>query len=83
MNRLSDAIHFIRPEAIWVIRGTNYADLEWLDEVQTKPTESELTDALKKVEANETAKLIAQLQAKNQLLNRLGITADEAKLLLA
>ena len=42
---LSDAILKLKPGAGWVLRGTEYSGLEWLDESQTKPTESVVTDS--------------------------------------
>jgi len=34
----------LTPGAQWVLRGSEYTGLEWLDEKQTKPTESEIAD---------------------------------------
>ena len=34
-----DAIHSLKPKAIWVLRGDT---LEWADEKQTEPTTSEI-----------------------------------------
>ena len=36
------AIQTLRPGAQWVLRGEEYSGLEWLDTVQTCPTEEEL-----------------------------------------
>jgi len=35
----SDALHSLKPRAEWVLRGD---ELEWLDAVQTEPTQSEI-----------------------------------------
>lgn len=32
----------IRPNALWNLRGNTYEGLEWLDEVQVKPTANEI-----------------------------------------
>ena len=37
-----NAILSLRPNSQFVLRGDNYAGLEWLDEAQTKPTEAEV-----------------------------------------
>lgn len=29
------------PNALWILRGWEYSDLEWKDETKTKPTETE------------------------------------------
>ncbi len=39
---IAQALQSLRPGAQWVLRGDEYAGLEWLDEVQTKPTEAEV-----------------------------------------
>jgi hypothetical protein len=31
----------LRPKAQWIVSGDEYSGIEWLDEVQTKPTEQE------------------------------------------
>ena len=36
------ALTDLRPNADWTLRGETYADLEWNDLKQTKPTESEV-----------------------------------------
>lgn len=36
------ALHSLRPGAEWNLRGNTYAGLEWLDQVQTKPTAAEI-----------------------------------------
>ena len=39
-----DALKSLRPNAEWVIRGDEtYENIEWLDTSQTKPTESEVS----------------------------------------
>ena len=43
---IESALHIIRPGAKWAIRGDTYAGLEWLDSVQSKPTEAEVSETL-------------------------------------
>ena len=78
-NELVLAIKHIRPSAQFALRGD---ELEWLDTEQGKPTQAEIEAGWvayqAKVESDKT-ETAAQKQA---LLNRLGITEDEAKLLL-
>ena len=78
-NELVLAIKHIRPSAQFALRGD---ELEWLDTEQGKPTQAEIEAGWvayqAKVESDKT-EAAAQKQA---LLNRLGITEDEAKLLL-
>ena len=42
MMILVEAIHSLRPNAIFTISGRSYDGLEWLDETQTKPTREEV-----------------------------------------
>lgn len=42
MPDIITALAVLRPKAEWVLRGTEYAGLEWLDKIQTKPTEDEV-----------------------------------------
>ncbi len=74
------AIQFIRPNAKFTLRGD---DLEWLDETQTKPTESEIETGWVAYQAAKQAEAEAKAAAKAALLERLGISEDEARLLLA
>ena len=39
MIRISDALQVLRPGAEWAIDNNSYAQLNWLDTEQTKPTE--------------------------------------------
>jgi hypothetical protein len=36
------ALQSLRPGAQWVLRGEEYSGLEWIDQIQTQPTESEI-----------------------------------------
>ena len=69
------------PNAQWSLNGDDYEGLTWLSETK-KPTKAELdADAASLEQEKETAKLEKEA-AKTALLDRLGITADEAALLL-
>ena len=39
---ITSALSELKPNAEWTLRGDTYADLEWLDKNQTKPTEEEV-----------------------------------------
>lgn len=75
-----NAIWFIRPNAKFVLRGEQ---LEWFDENQTEPTEAEITAGFVSYEKHLKAEAKLKADAKLALLDKLGITEDEAKLLLA
>ena len=59
---IPDALQALRPGAEWVLRGNEYSGLEWLDQVQQKPTEQEVND--------EIARLTAELPNKIAKENR-------------
>jgi len=56
--RISDALQTLKPGAEWVVRGDNYAGIEWLDESQTKPTETEVNNKITALDAAEPARLL-------------------------
>ena len=51
MITIPDALQSLCPGAEWVLRGNEYAGLEWLDKVQQKPTEQEINDEIAALEA--------------------------------
>lgn len=42
MITISTALQSLRPNAQWVMNNNSYAQLTWLDSVQSKPTEQEV-----------------------------------------
>ena len=79
MISFTDAIVELRPNAQFVCVGNSLEGLTFDDASITKPTQKEVDDTIKALEAKEAAKP----DAKAALLKRLGITAEEAALLLA
>jgi hypothetical protein len=55
-----DAIHSLKPKAIWVLRGDT---LEWVDEKQTEPTTSEIDAEVIRLQAAYDAKAYARNRA--------------------
>jgi hypothetical protein len=82
MNHIDkvNAIQFIRPNAQFVLIGD---DINWLDEKQTEPTNAEIKAGLIAYNLATEAEAQAKATAKAALLDRLGITAEEAVLLLS
>jgi membrane protein involved in colicin uptake len=74
------AILFIRPNAEFVLRDL---DIEWMDTNQTQPTEEEIAQGWIDYQAKEAADKAAADAKKQALLDKLGITEEEAKLLLS
>jgi hypothetical protein len=65
----------------WTLNGDDYEGLTWLSDSK-KPTKEELDSQWESAIAQRDAEIQAKADAKTALLTRLGITEDEAKLLL-
>jgi hypothetical protein len=65
----------------WTLNGNDYAGLTWLSDT-SKPTKKELDDLWQTTLAAVEQKKAEAVAARQAILDRLGITADEAKLLL-
>lgn len=65
----------------WVLDGDNYEGLTWLSDSK-KPTQKELDDqwqfVLDEIKSESDAKIVA----RQAILDRLGLTKEEARLLL-
>lgn len=85
MNNLEivDAIKYLAPEAEFSFQETDLSTLEWHSENIKRPTDKEIIAAVDTVKKAKEAELEAKAAAREALLNRLGITEDEAKLLLS
>jgi len=53
-----EALQVLKPGAEWVLRGNDYSDLEWLDEKQTKPTETEINSKIAELDNAEPMRLL-------------------------
>jgi hypothetical protein len=63
-----DALQTLRPGAEWVLRGD---ELEWLDQLQTQPTEAEIQAELDRLIAEQPLKI-----AQNQRAAAYAVEAD-------
>ena len=52
------AIQVLKPGAQWVLRGSDYSGLEWLDSSQTKPTETEINSKISALDNAEAMRLL-------------------------
>ena len=52
------ALEALRPKAQWTLGGDSYANLQWLDETQTKPTEDEVKAKITELEIAEPFRLL-------------------------
>lgn len=77
-TEITEAIIRLRPTAQFMLAGDNFTDIEWLCEC-TKPTIKEI-----EAEVARLPQIIAEKEAAKQaILDRLGITNEEAKLILS
>ena len=76
------ALEVLRPGAGYSLTEDDYSTIEWSDLKSAAPTLKEIEDAIARIKVDEAAKAESDATAKAALLERLGITAEEAKLLL-
>ena len=69
------------PGTIWTLNGDTYDGLTWLDDTP-QPTQAELDSLWDSTVAMIEQEKIDRQAARQALLDRLGITADEARMLL-
>ena len=60
------ALQSLRPNAQWHMIGTEYSNIHWDDETQTKPSEEEVNAKIAELEAAEPMKLLRE--ERNRLL---------------
>jgi hypothetical protein len=77
----SDVLLMLRPNGGWIISGDDFDSIQW---IHIEPiTKKQFEDGFNQVEAFK-AQQATEAEAKKQaLLDRLGITAEEARLLLS
>ena len=79
-SQIIKAIQFIKPNAEFSLSGI---ELTWLDKIQTKPTEAQIAKGWIDYQAAEKAKADDIATQKQEVLAKLGLTADEVVALLA
>ena len=52
------ALQKLKPGAQWVLRGGDYSGLEWVDKIQTAPTETEIDKKIAELDAAEPMRLL-------------------------
>ena len=83
MSYLAKAIHHLRPGSQFVFQNEDYSTIEWHVLEGEAPTASEVISAIEIVKEQEAAAEAEKAATKAALLDRLGITEDEARLLLS
>ncbi len=76
----AEVLEYLLPQGGYLTSGEEFSGITFLE---CEPiTEQEFLDGFAKVDAAKKAEAKAKADAKSALLAKLGITADEAKLLL-
>ena len=55
---IPDALQALKPGALWTLRGKEYSGLEWQDDSQTKPTETEVNTKISELDNAEPMRLL-------------------------
>ena len=82
MSDLVKAIRLIKPTSEFSYQDDDYSTIKWDVLDGEAPTQSEIDAALRKVKADEIAAEAKKAKDREALLARLGITPEEAALLL-
>jgi hypothetical protein len=80
---LADAILSLCPNSQFTYSGEDYLTINWVVLEGTAPTLKQVNDEIKRLKAVDAAAETEKANNKAALLAKLGITDDEAKLLLS
>ena len=78
---ITKALRYLTPNAEWSLTGDNFDDIIWLDS-QEQPSKEEIEKTIAEIAKLEAEKAKIEADLKVDILQKLGITADEAALLL-
>ena len=81
-NYLVEAIRKLKPNSEFTISNEDYSTIVWQILEGDAPTQAQIDLAIEEVKAEDAAAETQMAADKSALLQRLGITAEEAKLLL-
>ena len=59
---IGDALSALRPNCEYMLEGENYSGITWLDKNQTLPTEEEVNQKLKELQAAEPARQVREIR---------------------
>jgi hypothetical protein len=81
-NYLSKAILKLKPDSQFTYTDDDYSTIKWDVLDGNAPTQAEIDLAIEQIKAEEQAEKATQSQKRLELLERLGITEEEARILL-
>ncbi len=82
MDYLVKAIKLLKPGSQFSFIEDDYSTIKWDVLDGDAPTQAEIDEAIEQVKAEEITEATTKAAAKAALLERLGITQEEANLLL-
>jgi hypothetical protein len=83
MASVIEVLDYLLPQGGWYIAGDTFNDIQWLDDSRPKVTKAQFEAGFAQFDAWKTEQEAKAQADKAALLAKLGITADEAKLLLS
>jgi hypothetical protein len=83
MSYLVRAIRKLKPTAEFSFQEDDYSTVKWDVLEGDAPTQAEIDDAIEQIKAEEISEAETKAAAKAALLAQLGITEEQAKLLLS
>jgi len=81
-NYLTKAIRKLKPNSEFSYTDYDYSTIKWDVLEGTAPTQSEIDAAIVQIKADEITEAATKATARQALLTKLGITQEEAQLLL-
>jgi hypothetical protein len=78
----SEVLEMLCPAGGWILVGNSFEGITWVDD-RPRCTKAQFDAGFAKVEAYKLEQETAKENAKSALLAKLGITAEEAALLLS
>ena len=82
MIYLVKAIKKLKPNAEFSFTDDDYSTIKWDVLDGDAPTQKEIDDAIEQVKADEITEAQAKIAQRQAILDKLGLTADEAKFLI-
>ena len=82
MSYLFKAIRKLKPTAEFSFQEENYSTIKWDVLEGDAPTQKEIDATIKEIKANEKVEAEAKEAARQAILDRLGLSADELQIIL-
>jgi hypothetical protein len=82
MDYLTRAIKSLKPTAQFSFNNDDYSTIKWDVLDGDAPSQKEIDDEIKRIKAQEKIEIKAKAEQRQAILDRLGLTSDEAKLIL-